>query len=59
ALTLRAALAAFGLVFSTVAALILISAELVAFGVVFAVLAIIALVDLAWVIHRKRRGEPG
>jgi hypothetical protein len=34
-------------------------AGLVAFGVVFTVLAAVALVDLGWVIHRKRRGEPG
>jgi len=25
----------------------------------FGVLAVIALVDLGWVLHRKRRGEPG
>lgn len=59
ALTLRAVLAGFGLVFCAAAALILINAELVGFGVVFAVLAVIALADLAWVLHRKRRGEPG
>jgi hypothetical protein len=59
ALTLRAVLAGFGLVFCTVAAVVVIKAQLVAFGVVLAVLAVIALVDLAWVLHRKRRGEPG
>lgn len=59
ALTLRAVLAGFGLVFCTVAAVVLISADLVGFGVVLAVLAAVALADLAWVIHRKRRGEPG
>lgn len=59
ALTLRAVLAGFGLVFCAVAAVLLIRAGLVAFGVVLAVLAAAALVDLGWVIHRKRRGEPG
>jgi hypothetical protein len=59
ALTLRAVLAAFGLVFCTVAAALMIRAGLTALGVVLAVLAGVALVDLGWVIHRKRRGEPG
>jgi len=59
ALTLRTVLAGFGLVFCTVAAVVMIKAKLVAFGMVLAVLAVIALVDLAWVLHRKRRGEPG
>ncbi|MGH3983840.1 MAG: DUF6343 family protein [Pseudonocardiaceae bacterium] len=59
ALTLRAVLAGFGLLFCTVAAVLTIRSGLVAFGVVFAVLAGVALVDLGWVIHRKRRGEPG
>ena len=59
ALTLRAVLAGFGLVFCAVGAVIMITAKLVALGVVFVVLAVLVLVDLAWVIHRKRRGEPG
>ncbi|MGQ0775307.1 MAG: DUF6343 family protein [Pseudonocardiales bacterium] len=59
ALTLRAVLAGFGLVFCTVAAVVMIMVELVMFGILLVVLAVIALVDLAWVIHRKRRGEPG
>jgi hypothetical protein len=59
ALTLRAVLAAFGLVVCTVGAVITFMAKLTVFGIVFAVLAVVALVDLAWVIHRKRRGEPG
>jgi hypothetical protein len=52
-------LAAFGLVFCAVAAALVIIAGLTAWGVVLAVLAVMALVDLGWVIHRKRRGEPG
>ncbi|MGH3913764.1 MAG: DUF6343 family protein [Pseudonocardiaceae bacterium] len=59
ALTLRAVLAGFGLVFCAVAAVIAIVTDLLALGVVLAVLALIALIDLAWVLHRKRRGEPG
>lgn len=59
ALTLRAVLAAFGLAFCTAAAILLIKSGLMALGVALAVLAAVALVDLSWVIHRKRRGEPG
>lgn len=59
ALTLRAVLAGFGLVFCAVAAVLTLRAGLVAFGLVFAMLAAVALVDLGWVIYRKRRGEPG
>jgi hypothetical protein len=59
ALTLRAVLAGFGLVFCAGAAALTIMAGLTVLGVALAVLAAIALVDLAWVIHRKRRGEPG
>lgn len=59
ALTLRAWLAGFGLVFSAVAAVLLFIAELVGFGVLLAVLTVVAAVDLGWVLHRKRRGEPG
>jgi hypothetical protein len=59
ALTLRAVLAGFGVVFCTCGAVLLIMAGLTALGVALAVLAAIAVVDLAWVIHRKRRGEPG
>jgi hypothetical protein len=56
---LRAVLAGFGLVFCAVAAVLVIKAGFPVLGVALAVLAAIALVDLAWVIHRKRRGEPG
>jgi hypothetical protein len=52
-------LAGFGLVFCAIAAALVIIAGLTVLGVALAVLAAIALVDLAWVIHRKRRGEPG
>jgi len=58
-LTLRAVLAGFGLVFCAIAAALVIIAGFLVLGVALAILAVIALVDLAWVIHRKRRGEPG
>jgi hypothetical protein len=59
ALTLRAVLAGFGLVLCAAGAALVIMAGLTALGVALAVLAAVALVDLGWVIHRKRRGEPG
>ncbi|MPZ64527.1 MAG: hypothetical protein GEU83_03070 [Pseudonocardiaceae bacterium] len=59
ALTLRAWLAGFGLVFCAVAAVLLFITEPIGLGVLLAVLAMVAAVDLAWVLHRKRRGEPG
>lgn len=59
ALTLRAVLAAFGLVFCGVAAGLSFAAGLRPVGWALAVLAVVALVDLAVVLNRKRRGEPG
>lgn len=61
ALTLRLWLAGFGLVFCTVVAVLLLLwlPELAWLAWVLVVLALIAAVDLAWIIHRKRRGEPG
>ena len=59
ALTLRLVLAAFGLVFCAGAAVLAFVAGLAWFGMLLAVLAVVALVDLAWVAHRKHRGEPG
>lgn len=59
ALTLRAVLAAFGLVFCAVTAALMITSGWIAGGVVLGVLAAVALLDLGWVIHRKRRGKPG
>jgi hypothetical protein len=59
ALTLRLWLAGFGLVFSTGAAVFAWRADLVPFAIALVVLAVICLVDLAWIVHRKRRGEPG
>lgn len=59
ALTLRAVLAAFGLVSCAVAAGFFFAAGLAPVGWALAVLAVIALVDLGVVLNRKRRGEPG
>jgi len=59
ALTLRAVLAAFGLVVCAVGAVLAFAAGLTWFGVVLAVIAVVALLDLAWVLYRKHRGEPG
>jgi hypothetical protein len=59
ALTLRAVLAVFGLVFSVGAAWIAFAGGFTVLGWIMVVVAIIALGDLAWVLHRKRRGEPG
>jgi hypothetical protein len=59
ALTLRAVLAVFGLVFAAGAAWIGFATGFPLLGWVMVVVALIALGDLAWVLHRKRRGEPG
>ena len=59
ALTLRAVLASFGLVFCAAGAVFLFKSGLTALGIALAVLGAVALVDLSWVVHRKRRGEPG
>jgi Family of unknown function (DUF6343) len=59
ALTLRAVLAAFGLAFCVGAAWFAFVAHLPVIGWVAAVVAVVALVDLAVVLNRKRRGEPG
>ncbi|MEV4730173.1 DUF6343 family protein [Saccharopolyspora sp. NPDC049426] len=61
ALTLRLWLAGFGLVFCTAAAvgLFVLVPPLAWFAWVLVVLAVAALIDFTWVLHRKRRGEPG
>ncbi|MCW2632294.1 MAG: hypothetical protein JWR88_1256 [Pseudonocardia sp.] len=58
ALTLRAWLAGFGLVICIVGA-VLTAGRVPVLAVILAVLAAVALVDLGWVLYRKRRGEPG
>jgi hypothetical protein len=60
ALTLRLVLAIFGaLVCAVGAALFAVVDAPVALVVVFAVFGAVAVVDLAVIIRRKRRGEPG
>jgi hypothetical protein len=59
ALTLRAVLAAFGLVFAVGAAWIGFANGFTLLGWAMVVVAAIALGDLAWVLYRKWRGEPG
>ena len=59
ALTLRAVLAAFGLVFAVGAAWFGFAAGFGLLGWAMVVVAVIALGDLAWVLYRKGRGEPG
>lgn len=59
ALTLRAVIAAVLLVATSGAAVFAFAAGFAGFGIAFVVLALISLGDLAWVLHRKRRGEPG
>jgi hypothetical protein len=60
ALTLRLWLAVFGLVVCTGLAIWLYLIDVpIGFVVVLAVLAVIAVVDIAVIVRRKRRGEPG
>lgn len=59
ALTLRLWLAGFGVVFCAVAAYLADRAGIGWLAITMIVLAVIGAVDLAWVLHRKRRGEPG
>jgi hypothetical protein len=60
ALTLRLILAGFGLLTCTaLATWVLWIGAPVGFVIVLAVLAATAVVDLAVLVHRKRRGEPG
>ena len=59
ALTLRAVLAVFGLAFGVGAAVFGFAAGFPVIGWLMVVVAVIALGDLAWVLYRKWRGEPG
>jgi hypothetical protein len=59
ALTLRLVLAMFGLIFCAGAAWFAFAAGFGLLGAALVALAVIALADLAWVAHRKHRGEPG
>lgn len=59
ALTFRAVLAAFGVVFCAGAAWFAFVAGFTVGGVLLVLIAVVALADFAWVLYRKRRGEPG
>jgi hypothetical protein len=59
ALTLRLVLAAFGLVFCGVGAVLAAIVGITWFAVLLAVFAVVAVVDLVVVGRRKARGEPG
>jgi hypothetical protein len=59
ALTLRIVLAAIAVVVSIAAAVIFAVAGAWALTVIMGLLAIGCAIDLGWVVHRKRRGEPG
>jgi hypothetical protein len=58
-LTLRLWLAGFGFVFCAAATVLAVRVGVVWLAVVLGVLALVAGVDFGWVVHRKRRGEPG
>ncbi|MFE2757109.1 DUF6343 family protein [Actinosynnema sp. NPDC059335] len=58
-MTLRLWLAGFGVVFNGVAAWLCVRADLTWLAVLLGVLAVVLVVDFAWVVHRKRRGDPG
>ena len=59
ALTLRAWLAGFGVLVCAAGAVGGFLLHVGWFAVLLLVLAVISAVDLAWVLHRKARGEPG
>ncbi len=59
ALTLRLWLAGFGIVFNVGAAVLCARAGLTWLAVLLGVLVVVLIVDLGWVVHRKRRGDPG
>ena len=60
ALTLRLVLAVFGLVVSVAGGVLFLAAGVPAWAAIaLFVLAAVAVVDLAVIIRRKRRGEPG
>lgn len=59
ALTLRIVLAGLSIVLCIGGAVMFALLDTVWGSVVLGVLAVVMVVDLGWVIHRKRRGEPG
>jgi hypothetical protein len=59
ALTLRIVLAAVGVAVGIAGAVLFAVNDVSIAAVLLAVFAVVMAVDLGWVIHRKRRGEPG
>jgi hypothetical protein len=59
ALTLRLVLACFGFIFCVGAAIAAALARLTVLTVVMLIAAVVAVVDIAVIIRRKHRGEPG
>jgi uncharacterized membrane protein len=59
ALTLRIWLAAIGFLLAVAVAVLFAHVGMWWVTVLLALMAVGCLVDLAWVVHRKRRGEPG
>lgn len=59
ALTLRAWLAGVGMLVCSAGLLIFVLLDEAVPAVLLGIAALIALVDLGWVLHRKRRGEAG
>ena len=59
ALTLRAWLAGFGVVVCVLGAVLAVYLGVTWFAWVMGVIAVVAAIDLAWVLRRKARGEPG
>lgn len=59
ALTLRLALAAFGLVVCVVGLVIAMGAGADWLALLLGLLAVVAVVDIAVIVRRKRSGEPG
>ncbi|GHE98550.1 hypothetical protein GCM10017786_34340 [Amycolatopsis deserti] len=59
ALTLRIWLAAIGIVLAAGAAVLFATVEMWWVTVLMGLMVVGLVIDLAWVVHRKRRGEPG
>jgi len=59
ALTLRLWVAGFGALLNGSAAVLLFRTNYPALGALCVVLAVVLVVDFAWVVRRKRRGDPG
>ncbi|MGC7098146.1 DUF6343 family protein [Amycolatopsis lurida] len=59
ALTLRIVLASAAILLCVAGAVFFVSQNATWGAVILGVVGVASLVDLVWVVHRKRRGEPG